>query len=402
MPKYRYTAIDASGDTENGVVEGRSIVAARSTLLSRQLDVQNLAESRRWTKIEVTTKKIKPVDVMNFSRQMGAFLRAGIPILEALDALEDDCSNPVLRRTLVEVGDALRAGSSFSEAIAEHSGVFPPYYVGILRSAELTGNLDVVLDQLAVYIERDLETRRAVKAALTYPMVIAVMAVVTVTVLVGFVLPRFKTFFADFNAELPLATRILLGFTDFLTQWWPVILGGTVVVVVGSMVFFRTESGRYTRDRVALAMPVVGGVVRYGVVERFCRVLASMMHAGVPVPEAMDAATTATNNRVYQRGLVDVKQAMLRGEGLSRPIGDTKLFPGVASQMISVGERTGTLDDQLEITADFYNGELTHELKRLTSLFEPAIIIVMGVIVGFVAVALVSAMYGIFNQVKID
>jgi type IV pilus assembly protein PilC len=116
----------------------------------------------------------------------------------------------------------------------------------------------------------------------------------------------------------------------------------------------------------------------------------------------MDAATTATNNRVYQRGLVDVKQAMLRGEGLSRPIGDTKLFPGVASQMISVGERTGTLDDQLEITADFYNGELTHELKRLTSLFEPAIIIVMGVIVGFVAVALVSAMYGIFNQVKID
>jgi type IV pilus assembly protein PilC len=402
MPKYRYTAIDASGDTENGVVEGRSIVAARSTLLSRQLDVQNLAESRRWTKIEVTTKKIKPVDVMNFSRQMGAFLRAGIPILEALDALEDDCSNPVLRRTLVEVGDALRAGSSFSEAIAEHSGVFPPYYVGILRSAELTGNLDVVLDQLAVYIERDLETRRAVKAALTYPMVIAVMAVVTVTVLVGFVLPRFKTFFADFNAELPLATRILLGFTDFLTQWWPVILGGTVVVVVGSMVFFRTESGRYTRDRVALAMPVVGGVVRYGVVERFCRVLASMMHAGVPVPEAMDAAATATNNRVYQRGLVEVKQAMLRGEGLSRPIGDTKLFPGVASQMISVGERTGTLDDQLEITADFYNGELTHELKRLTSLFEPAIIIVMGVIVGFVAVALVSAMYGIFNQVKID
>jgi type IV pilus assembly protein PilC len=402
MPKYRYTAIDASGDTESGVVEGRSIVAARSALLSRQLDVQSLAESRRWTKIEVTTKKIKPVDVMNFSRQMGAFLRAGIPILEALDALEEDCSNPVLRRTLVEVGDALRAGSSFSEAIAEHSGVFPPYYVGILRSAELTGNLDVVLDQLAVYIERDLETRRAVKAALTYPMVIAVMAVVTVTVLVGFVLPRFKTFFADFNAELPLATRILLGFTDFLTQWWPVILGGTVVVVVGSMVFFRTESGRYTRDRVALAMPVVGGVVRYGVVERFCRVLASMMHAGVPVPEAMDAATTATNNRVYQRGLVDVKQAMLRGEGLSRPIGDTKLFPGVASQMISVGERTGTLDDQLEITADFYNGELTHELKRLTSLFEPAIIIVMGVIVGFVAVALVSAMYGIFNQVKID
>jgi type IV pilus assembly protein PilC len=402
MPKYRYTAIDASGDTESGVVEGRSIVAARSALLSRQLDVQSLAESRRWTKIEVTTKKIKPVDVMNFSRQMGAFLRAGIPILEALDALEDDCSNPVLRRTLVEVGDALRAGSSFSEAIAEHSGVFPPYYVGILRSAELTGNLDVVLDQLAVYIERDLETRRAVKAALTYPMVIAVMAVVTVTVPVGFVLPRFKTFFADFNAELPLATRILLGFTDFLTQWWPVILGGTVVVVVGSMVFFRTESGRYTRDRVALAMPVVGGVVRYGVVERFCRVLASMMHAGVPVPEAMDAAATATNNRVYQRGLVEVKQAMLRGEGLSRPIGDTKLFPGVASQMISVGERTGTLDDQLEITADFYNGELTHELKRLTSLFEPAIIIVMGVIVGFVAVALVSAMYGIFNQVKID
>lgn len=402
MPSYRYVALDPSGAKRTGVIEGSSAVAARNVLLGQQLDVQKLSERKRWTQIEITTEKIKPADVMNFSRQLGAFLRAGIPILEALDALEEDCDNKILRKTLVDVSDALRAGSSFSDAIAEHRDVFPSYYVGILRSAELTGNLDIVLDQLAEYIERDLETQRAIKSALTYPAVIAVMALFTVLVLVAYVLPKFETFFENFDARLPIATRILLGIADFITNyWWLILLVGAVVLLAGFW-FYRGETGKLRRDRLALAVPVVGDVVRYGVVERFCRILAAMLKAGVPVPEAMDAATEATNNRVYQRALATAKDQMMRGEGLARPIAATELFPGAAGQMIKVGEQSGTLDDQLEITADFYEGELKHKLKRLTSLFEPAIIVVMGLIVGFVAIALVSAMYGIFNQVNIE
>jgi type IV pilus assembly protein PilC len=384
------------------VIDANSAVAARNVLLGQQLDVQKLSERKNWTKIEVTTKKIKPADVMNFSRQLGAFLRAGVPILEALDALEEDSPNAVLRKTLVDISDSLRSGSSFSDAVAEHSKVFPAYYVGILRSAELSGNLDVVLDQLASYIERDLETQRAIRSALTYPAVIAVMAVITVVVLVAYVLPKFKVFFDDFDAKLPLATRMLLGFTDFIGQWWPVIIGSMAAIGLLGFLYFRTARGRVSRDKIALGLPVVGDVVRYGVVERFCRILAAMMRAGVPVPDAMDAATEATHNRVYQIALGKAKEDMLRGDGLSRPIAETHLFPGAAAQMIKVGEQSGTLDDQLEITADFYEGELRHKLKRLTSLFEPVIIVVMGLIVGFVAIALVSAMYGIYNQVNIN
>lgn len=402
MPSYRYTAVDSAGSKRSGVIEGNSSVAARNVLLSQQLDVQKLSERKSWTKFEITTKKIKPADVMNFSRQLGAFLRAGISILEALDVLEEDCDNPVLRKTLVDVSDALRSGSNFSDAIAAHEGVFPPYYVGILRSAELTGNLDTVLDQLAEYIERDLETRRAIKSALTYPMVIAVMAAFTVLVLVAYVLPKFEDFFESFDAELPLPTRMLLGLADFVTTYWWLIIAVFILVLSINFLYFRGVKGKYRRDRLMLKTPVLGDVVQYAVIERFTRILAAMLHAGVPVPEAMDAATDATNNSVYQRALSTAKEEVLRGEGLARPIAATQLFPGAAAQMIKVGEASGTLDDQLEITADFYEGELKHKLKRLTSLFEPLVIVVMGLIVGFVAIALVSAMYGIFNQVNIE
>lgn len=401
MPAFKYVAVDTEGRKHTGVVEGTSAVAARNLLLGQRLDVKKLSKRQSWTQIEITRKKIKPTDVMNFSRQLGAFLRAGIPILDALDALQQDADNPLLKQVLVEIGDSLRAGSSFAEAVAVHADVFPSYYIGILRSAELTGNLDIVLRQLADYIERDEGVRRSIRSALTYPAVIVVMAIVTVLVLVAYVLPKFEGFFESFDAKLPLATRILLNTSDFISQWWFVILGVIVLVGVGAFAYFRSERGRVTRDRLLLKAPVVGDVVEYGVIERFCRILATMMRAGVPIPDAMAASTEATNNRVYQAALANASEEMMRGEGIARPIEETGLFPGAAIQMLKVGEQSGSLDEQLEVAADYYEGELEHKLKRLTSLFEPAIIIVMGVVVGFVAIALVSAMYGIFDQVEL-
>ncbi|MFM8304638.1 MAG: type II secretion system F family protein [Actinomycetota bacterium] len=401
MPTYRYTAVDPSGARLTGRIEGTSASAARNLLISQQLDVRRLAEHKPWTQIEITREKIKPADVMNFSRQLGAFLRAGIPILDALNTLEEGAENKVLRRTLAQMQDSLRAGSSFSDAVAEHEDIFPTYYVGILRSAELTGSLDVVLDQLARYIERDLETRRSIRSALTYPIVIVGMATVTVTVLVAYVLPKFEDFFASFDARLPLPTRLLLGFGRFVSNDWWAILAAIFLLLLLGFLAFRGEGGKGRRDALMLRTPVIGDVVRYGVVERFCRILGAMMRAGVPVPDAIDAAAEATNNRVYQRALAGAKTEMLRGEGLARPIGATALFPGAAAQMIQVGESSGTLDEQLDITADFYETELRYKVKRLTTLFEPAIILFMGLIVGFVAIALVSAMYGIFNQVDV-
>jgi type IV pilus assembly protein PilC len=214
------------------------------------------------------------------------------------------------------------------------------------------------------------------------------------------VVPRFQAFFDSLGARLPLPTRILLAITNFLTGWWWMLmigLGGLTLLLVYVL---STTPGRYLRDRLVLAVPVIGPTVQFALVERFCRILSSMVSAGVQLPQALRVATGSLPNRVYRRSLAGVMEAMLQGEGLARPLAATKLFPATAAQMIRVGEDTGTMDAQLEVTAQYYEGELDYKLKKLIGLFEPAVIVLMGGVVGFVAIALVSAMYGIFRQVQ--
>ncbi len=351
--------------------------------------------------MEITAAKIKRDELMHLSRQLGAFVHAGLPLIEAVQILAEEARSTTLRKALLEIGEGLRRGETLSDCLDRHPKIFPEYYRGIMRSAELTGRLDVVLAQLATYLERDLEARRRLTSAMAYPLVIAGASLVTVVILAWFVLPKFKDFFENLDAELPLSTRILLGITDFLTDWWWLVLGGLAVVVLLSALIVRTQGGRYARDRFLLGLPLIGDTIRIALVERFCRVLASLAAAGVALPTALRVATDSLRNRVFMRQLERVGEEMMRGEGLARPLAAVQIFPSTAARMIRVGEETGTLDAQLEVTARYYEGELDHRLKKLTAYFEPAVIIGMGLVVGFVAVAMVQAMYGIFNQVDI-
>jgi type IV pilus assembly protein PilC len=400
MAQFKYVAVTAEGTKLRATTEAMSADALRNELMGRQLEVKKISEKRTFGKIEITKQKVKRAEIMHFSRQIGAFVRAGIPIVDAIETVREGTTNERFRAILQDVAEQIQTGIPFSEALARHRDVFPTYYIGILRSAEITGQLDVVLDQLSLYLERDLESRQKVKSALTYPAIILVMAIVTVVILVGFVMPRFTAFFKEFDAKLPLPTQMLLDFSDFTQQWWFAILGGGAALIIGSMMFLRTDRGKRTKDRFFLRMPLIGDVVRYAVIERFCRIISAMMKAGVPLPEAMQAAIEGANNKVYEDGLIKVREQMLEGEGISDPIIQSQLFPPAATQMLKVGEETGTLDAQLDSAAAYYARELDYKLKRLTSLAEPAIIIFMGVVVGFVAVALVSAMYGVFQNQK--
>jgi type IV pilus assembly protein PilC len=220
-------------------------------------------------------------------------------------------------------------------------------------------------------------------------------------VLAGWVLPQFKTFFASLDATLPLPTRMMLAVTDFLADWWWALLGGVAVLALILFGAVRTRGGRYARDRFLLALPVLGDTIQFVLVERFCRILAAMVGAGVPLPEALRVATDSLRNVVFVRALSSVGASMLRGEGLAQPLTATGLFPTTATQMIRVGEETGSLDTQLEVTAEYYEGELGYKIDKVTALFEPIVLVVMGLVVGFVAVALVSAMYGIYSQVEV-
>jgi type IV pilus assembly protein PilC len=258
-----------------------------------------------------------------------------------------------------------------------------------------------VLDQLASYIERDEAAKRKIKSALTYPTVVLCLAIVSVLIIVMMALPRFRQFFDSLNAKLPLPTRILLGITDFLSNYWWTLAAGIAFLGFVMFLILRTEGGKRKRDAFLLRAPIFGDLVRFTLIERFCRILGSLVKAGVQIPDAMAVSLGATNNRIYIEKLTQAREAMIRGEGMSGPITATGLFPGGVCQMVRVGEDTGTLDDQLETAAGFYGKEVEYKLEKLTSLFEPLIIVVVGVVVGFVAIALVSALYGIFNQVKL-
>jgi type IV pilus assembly protein PilC len=398
---YVYKALTPEGKKAKGRVEAESQYRAHGQLTEMRLVEVKLKERKDILHGELNKKKVKREEVMHFSRQLAAFVRAGVPIIDAVNVIGHEATNERFQKVLAEVADALRGGETFTDAMAAHADVFPKYYIDILHSAELTGSLDAVLDQLAGYIERDLEARRTITSALVYPCIVMGMALVTVAVLTGFVLPRFQEFFDSFHAKLPLPTRIMIWTGKFVGGYWWAILLVIAGAVVGSVAILRTEGGKQQRDKALLRMAVIGSVVRFSILERFCRILAAMIEAGVALPDAMAVATDTTANRVFRSALVGAREKMINGEGLAEPLDATGLFPGVAKQMVRVGEETGTLDQQLETAAEFYGIELKYKLKKLTSLFEPAIIVFVGLVVGFVAIAMVSAMYGIFNQVKI-
>ena len=402
MPRYQFSAAAVDGSVITGVEKSDGINPVREALLGRNLQPISISEKKSFLQFEITQKKVKKRELMHLCRQLAVFIRSGVSVIEALLVLSEETTNKLLRNALEGMRVSLEGGARFSEAAAERTELFPNYSVEVLRSAELTGNLDEVLEQLGDYLDREIETEQKVKSALAYPSIVMGLAIVVSVVLVVYVLPKFRSFFASLNAKLPLPTRMLLAIAKWIGHWG-LLSGGIIVgLVVVGLLSARTKQGKQLKDRLVLKIPVIGDLIHTAIVERFCRLLASMTVAGVPLPEAIAVTTAATNNSVFRQGLAVARASMLRGEGLAGPLAETGLFPGAARQMFAVGESTGNLDDQLQAAANYLDRELDYKIKRFTTLIEPTVIIAVGVIVGFVAIALISAMYGIFHQVKIQ
>ena len=400
MPRFAYTAIDANGASVEGAIKADTIGAARAGLLEKALYPVKIEEKRGALNIELTKVKVKKKELMHFTRQLAVFVKAGIPLTEAMETIVDETTDLALQRTIADMVDLLRNGGTLSEAASKHPEAFPGYYMGILTSAELTGKLDETLDSLAGYLERELDTRSKVISALSYPGVVMTLAVFTVAVLAGYVLPQFKPLFEELNADLPFATRALLFTADLFTVYWYIPFSLSAGFIGWLIWMFKAEKGKVFKDRFVLKLPVLNGIIEYSLLERFCRMLGTMITAGVPLPEAIKTTTNATNNVVFRERLEEAQAEMLEGHGFYRPLARTELFPGAARQMFKVGEETGTLDAQLEVAGIYFARELESRIKRFTTMFEPAMIVFVGVVVGFVAVALVQAMYGVLNNVK--
>lgn len=398
MPRFQYVAVDVHGVADKRYIDAIDETDARRKLMLANLEVQSIEEKSSLLHREVGSslfkKRIKPIEILHFTRQLAAFLKAGLTVVDGLDLISRSTSNETLSALLLQIRDEVREGVPFEDALAQHQNVLPRYYIGVVRSAALTGRLDDALEQLAGYMERELDAKHRVKSAAAYPMVIIGMSIVSVIILTVWVLPKFVDLFESMDTELPLTTSIMISVAKFSQNYWWVYLL-FFAGLIGGVIWMRTaERGRTFRDRMLLRTPVIRDIVIFSGTERICRILSTLWSAGVPVADAMTAAVQSSNNVVFEEKLVPVQEAVLQGEGLAGPLASVDLFPDAAMQMIAVGEASGTLAEQLENAADFYGREVEYKLKRLTTYFEPAIIVIVGCVVGFVAISLVQAMYG--------
>jgi len=400
---YAYKAFTGDGDPVRGLMEAPRSDDVRDALLARSLRVVDVRRRRRALSpvaLASALTGVRPDQVVMFCRQLATFVRVGIPVVTAVTTIAEQSGSARMRAACAAMIADLERGASLSEALAAHPAVFPALTVDMVRAAEVSGDLVAVLGQAGRHIEREAAARRRIRAAMTYPSVVLGMAVLIAAGMVAFVLPQFRDLFREYHTGLPLAVRVLLGVSDTLHAHAVPILLGVLVLVLALGRVLRTDSGRMARDVLVLRLPLVGGMARAAAVERFCRTLSDMLVAGVPITRILPVIVATTGNRVYRRALREVAAQMTVGEGFSRPLRRTGLFPPMVTQMIRVGEETGTLDVHLAEASVMYGEELEYRIKRLTAVAEPVLVVGVATMVGFLAVSMVSAIYSLAGAIR--
>ena len=345
--------------------------------------------------LQYSPGKVKPQVVILFLRQLASFVRVGVPVTTAIETFAEQATNTLLRETYTAVVNDIQNGVRLSDAFAAQPKVFPRIIPDMVRSAEVTGNLDVVLRQAARHIEREASARSKVKAAMMYPLIIFSFAITITIGIVVFVLPKFRDLYASLGVKTPGILNALLGFSAFISDHALVIALVVLLVIIGLGIWMRTEGGHYALDALLLRVPIINGLLGASMTERFCRTLGDMLAAGVPITQTYPVVIQNVRNRVYRRALEAVGPALAAGRGMWQPLQQTAVFPPAVIQLFRVGEETGHLDSNLAEAADMYEEEIDYRIKRLTAFLEPAMIVFVGLIVGFVAVTLITSIYSL-------
>ena len=335
-----------------------------------------------------------------FSRQLALLLESGIDIVTAIDLFKVQAGNKAFKGILEEIVAHLRGGASFSEALAKFPKVFPTMYCRTIAAGEQSGNLDTVLRRMADYMERVAVATKKVKSAMTYPIVVLVVAIVVVAALVFFVMPTFTGLYTTMGAKLPAITKALLSIANGARSYGAYVLIVLVAAIVGVGLYIKTPTGKINWDRFMLRLPVIGPIVRLNELSRCCRTISMLIKVGLPLPDILTMCVQSSGNKIVSQALLDVKQDMLAGEGLAQPMAKRSIFLPLMVQMVSVGEKTGNLGNTLTTVADSYETDADDKTQAAVALLQPAMTIGLAIIVGFIVIAMVSAMYGIYGQLK--
>ena len=342
--------------------------------------------------------QVKSAEIVMFSRQLALLLESGTDIVTSLDLLQNQISNQTLKRTVAEVASDIRGGSSLSVALSKHPRAFSSMYYRAISAGEQGGNLEVVLRQMAEYIEKGVATQKQIKGALVYPVIVVLVAIGVVAILTTQVFPAFTKLYSQVGVELPLPTVILIVLTDWINHYGLYLVLGLLIAVAAAYIYIRTPAGKYRWDKLMFSWPVVGRVVHLGELSRSCRTMALLVRVGLPLPEVLAMTTQSSSNKFVVENFTGVQQDLIRGEGLSKPMAKREFFLPLMTQMVKIGEESGNLENTLVTVAENFEVEGADKTKSAVAMIQPAITIILGLVVGFVVLAMMSAMYSLYGQ----
>ncbi len=343
----------------------------------------------------VTTKELSVV-----TRQFATMINAGLPLVQCLSILAQQADNPYFKKVISEVMGNVETGMTLAEALAKHPNVFSRLYINMVEAGESGGVLDTIFQRLAVYLEKAEALRRKVKGAMTYPAVVLFVAVGATSFMLLFIIPTFAKMFADFGGTLPMPTQIVLGLSNILRTWWWLMAGGVVGAVFGIKSYYKRDKGRRVIDRFMLRIAVLGNVIRKAAVARFTRTLGTLISSGVPILEGLEITARTAGNAVVEEAILKTRGSISEGNTIAEPLRSCAVFPPMVTQMVAVGEETGALDEMLSKIADFYEDEVDAAVEALTAVIEPAMIIIMGVVVGGMLVAMYLPMFKLITVIS--
>jgi type IV pilus assembly protein PilC len=397
---FLYKGRDAQGRLVSG-----SLVADNQTLVMtrlREIGVTPVSVKTQRTVMKDINlgKGVKGKDLAVFSRQFATMINSGLPVLQALSILEQQTPSANLRKAVQTMRVDIEGGASLSAALAKHPKIFNRLYVSMVRSGEIGGVLDSVLERLATNLERDVSLRNRIRSAMTYPIVVLGFVTMIMVAMLVFVVPQFKSIYASLNGQLPMLTRMMLTVSDVFKHDFIIVVAVIAILVWVLKRWKKTEKGRLQWDRLKLRVPIFGQLFLKTALSRFTRTLAVLNRSGVPILQSLEVVSETVNNALIRNAIMDVQDSVKRGESLAKPLRQHKVFPPMVVQMMAVGEETGSLDTMLEKVSMFYDDEVTAMVDQLASLIEPIMIAIVGAMVGVAVIALYLPMFNVINLIK--
>jgi type IV pilus assembly protein PilC len=400
MAKFQWEGTARNGEKKRGAMEAETAQQVEARLRSDGLTVERVKKEPVALSFSIGSG-VTPKDLQIFTRQLATMIDAGLPLVQCLDILAAQSPNKIFARVLGQVKNAVEQGATFSDALRKHPRVFDDLYVNLVAAGEIGGILDTILNRLAVYIEKAVKLRGQIKSALFYPVGIMVIAIGVIAVMLIKVIPVFENMYKEMgNAQLPGATRVVIGISHGVINKWYLYFGTIAGVIVGSTMMRRTARGKEIFDRILLRLPVMGGTLRKIVVARFTRTLGTLLTSGVPILDALDICARTAGNAVVEQGINRARDKISEGHDMAGPLAESKVFPTMVVQMIGVGEQTGAMDQMLQKIADFYEEEVDSAVTALTSLIEPIMMAFLGVVVGGLIIAMYLPIFKLAGNIQ--